>query len=310
MNGGSQPGPAADDAGIHSHLQAVLASDGFAKSGTNRRLLTYLVQRHLQGSEAPKEADLAIDVFARDASFHGGDDSVVRVAVRGMRQKLLEYYAGPGKNDRLVFDVPKGSYRLHVMVRDEPAASDPPAEALVEPRVVQPVEPAAPEVTPRTPRVVRARWLAAACGLLAISLTANLLLYWTQRRAPAQDETLDQVRASALWHPIVQSARPVLFVLGDIFMYTQTDPATGRTQTVRDPGISSGEELRAFLASNPSLASDRDCDMRRICRRAPPSALRRCCPSSPRPAGASRCACAMSCAPRTSRGTTSSTSVR
>jgi hypothetical protein len=48
-----------------------------------------------------------------------------------------------------------------------------------------------------------------------------------------------------------------MFVLGDIFMYTQEDPVTGRVQTVRDPQISSSEDLRAFLASNPSLASAR-----------------------------------------------------
>ncbi len=48
-----------------------------------------------------------------------------------------------------------------------------------------------------------------------------------------------------------------LIVLGDLFMYTQTDPVTGRTLTVRDTGINSSEELRAFLASNPSYAAER-----------------------------------------------------
>jgi hypothetical protein len=255
-----QPEPAPDEAGITTHLQRVLASEGFAKSGTNCRLLTYLVQRHLQGADAPKEAELAIDVFGRDSSFHGGDDSVVRVAVRGMRQKLMEYYAGPGKNDALVFDVPKGSYRLRVVARDQPAvepaapAAEPSADAAVmAPPVVEPVLPAAP--VPRGPRWVRAGWLAAACGLLVVSIALNLM-QWGQRASP-DSEPLAGVRASALWQPVVQSARPVLFVLGDIFMYTQTDPATGRTQTVRDPQISSADELRAFLASNPALASVR-----------------------------------------------------
>jgi hypothetical protein len=40
-------------------------------------------------------------------------------------------------------------------------------------------------------------------------------------------------------------------------MYTQVDAKTGRTLTVRDSQINSSEELRAFLASNPSFAAER-----------------------------------------------------
>lgn len=251
MNGGSQSGMAPDGAEITSHLQRVLSSEGFAKSATNCRLLTYLVQRHLQGAEPPKEVELAIDVFGRDASFNGGDDSVVRVAVRGMRQKLLEYYAGPGRNDRLVFDVPKGSYRLRIAAREEPAAMGAP-ETPAEPTAAEAAAPA-PMAAPRR---VPAGWLVTACSLLAASLVANLLL-WSGRDEAPVDATLAKARASALWQPVVASRRPVLMVLGDLFMYTQTDPETGRTQTVRDPQISSPEELRAFLASKPELASAR-----------------------------------------------------
>jgi hypothetical protein len=49
----------------------------------------------------------------------------------------------------------------------------------------------------------------------------------------------------------------VMFVLGDLFMYSQTDAKTGRTLTVRDTQINSSEDLRAQLASNPALAAER-----------------------------------------------------
>ena len=231
----------ADDAAIAAHLQRLLASDALAKSATNRRLLGYLVQRYTQRSDGPKEAEIAIDVFGRDASFHGGDDSVVRVAMRGLRQKLLEYYAGQGKDDPVVFDIPKGSYRLKVVQRVEAAVPG------AEPPIV-----AAPVRAPR-PGGVRIA-LALVTGLLALSLGANFALW---RGRTAIDPALVEVRGSALWRDIVASDRPVMFVLGDIFMYTQADPVTGRVQTVRDPEISSSEDLRAFLASNPALASVR-----------------------------------------------------
>jgi hypothetical protein len=55
----------------------------------------------------------------------------------------------------------------------------------------------------------------------------------------------------------VKSERPVTVILGDLFMFTQLDPKTGRTITVRDAGINSSEELRALIASNPSFATER-----------------------------------------------------
>jgi hypothetical protein len=46
-------------------------------------------------------------------------------------------------------------------------------------------------------------------------------------------------------------------VLGDLFMFTQIDPKTGHTLTVRDAEINSSEQLRAILADNPSFAAER-----------------------------------------------------
>ena len=247
MTGGAESLQEGSDADIAAHLQRLLGSEALAKSAANRRLLTYLVQCYGQRTDGPKEAEIAIDVFGRDASFHGGDDSVVRVAMRGLRQKLIEYYAGQGKDDRLIFDIPKGSYRLKVVQRGD-------APIVAEPAAV-------PEVTatgvPAT-QAPRSLWgrvaLGALLGALIVSLAANLYLW--RDRSPA-DSALAQVRSSALWRDVAASDRPIMFVLGDIFMYTQADPVTGRTQTVRDPQISSSEDLRAFLASNPELASVR-----------------------------------------------------
>jgi pimeloyl-ACP methyl ester carboxylesterase len=55
----------------------------------------------------------------------------------------------------------------------------------------------------------------------------------------------------------IGSDRPLMLVLGDGFVYTHVDPLTGRVQLVRDRGINSSEELRVFLAENPSIATGR-----------------------------------------------------
>ena len=100
-----------DPAQARIHLERLLASDQLGKSEIGRKLLTYLFERSLR-DDTPKESEIAFDVFGKDASFNGAEDSVVRVGVRTLRQKLMEYYAGSGNTDELQFAIPKGGYRL------------------------------------------------------------------------------------------------------------------------------------------------------------------------------------------------------
>src|SRR5580693_10589317 len=100
-----------DPAGARTHLERLLASEQLGKSESGRKLLTYLFERSLR-DDAPKESEIALDVFGKDASFNGAEDSVVRVGVRTLRQKLMEYYAGGSNSDPLQFAIPKGGYRL------------------------------------------------------------------------------------------------------------------------------------------------------------------------------------------------------
>jgi hypothetical protein len=221
------------------HLEKLLTSEQLGKSESSRKLVTYLVERAIR-NDAPKETEIALDVFGKDPSFNGSDNSVVRVSVRTLRQKLAEYYAGPGRSDELHFEIPKGGYRLSFNTQ-------PP----------QPVPPQTPvrDVPPaiRWPRT--AVWAtAAALALLAGSILFNVF-QWNGRATVAPQ--VAGVLKSPVWADIASSRRPLTIVLGDLFMFTQTDPATGRTLTVRDSGINSSEELRAFLASNPSFAAER-----------------------------------------------------
>jgi|GEM_PF-772809 len=244
---------------IKKHLDRLLTSDALSKSGTSRRLLSYLAQRSFEHGDDPKEIEIAMEVFSRDASFNGAEDSVVRVAKRGLRQKLLEFYAGPGKDDEVIFDLPKGGYRLavhenrrseppSVPVADSNAASDPPG-------------PASAENSGRSDRFRHLRRLSLfALPVLAISLAISLAAnfsFWRNQEQQAPEGLEPWIQASSLWAGVIEEKRPLMLVLGDLFMYTQADPVTGRTQVVRDPQINSSDDLRAFLAGNPSLAAQR-----------------------------------------------------
>lgn len=239
---------------IRSQLEQLLASDALSKSSTNRRLLGYVAQRSLEGAAGPKEVEIAMDVFGRDASFNCAEDSLVRVAMRSLRQKLVEHYAGGGKHDEVMFEIPKGAYRLTAAARPQA----PPVEGDMD-GSASALLPDARHMagdSQAMPRARRWKWAAAiTLSGLMLSVAANFHL-WSTSTLHA-DPVLQQLRTSALWAPIVDSQRPVMFVLGDLFMYSQVDRITGRTQKVRDPLINSSDDLRAFLASNPELTADR-----------------------------------------------------
>jgi hypothetical protein len=186
----------------------------------------------MAGEDGPKEVEIAIDVFGRDASFNGAEDSVVRVAMHSLRQKLREHYAGSGRQDALEFGIPRGAYRITATPRAADHGKEPDSRAR--------------------------RWKLVALVMvpvLVLSVAANVLSWTSSSRRI--DTARQMVRQNALWSPIAQSQRTVMFVLGDLFMYTQNDEQTGRTLTVRDPQINSSEDLRAFLAGNPALAAGR-----------------------------------------------------
>lgn len=242
----------AESAALRPHLEKVLVSGALGKSETSRKLLIYLFDRAARG-DTPKELEIAIDVFGRDAKFHGAEDSLVRVGVRTLRQKLTEYYAGPGRHDDAHFVIPKGGYRLTTIPGESRGATSPESPAVEAepattraPLTLQPANPA-----PRWPT-----WTAAVVAtLLTVSLLANAYLW--NRASASTDPVAERVRQSPVWADVNSSPRTLMIVLGDLFMYTQTDPQTGRTLTVRDSEINTSEELRAFLASHPSLAAER-----------------------------------------------------
>src|SRR5688572_2301862 len=118
----------ADSPAIRRHLQQLLSSEPMEKSEASQKLLRYLAERAVRG-EAPKETEIAIDVFGRDASFNTAEESLVRVAVRALRRRLHDYYTGPGQNDDVRFDIPKGGYRLICVPREVAPAQDETAAA-------------------------------------------------------------------------------------------------------------------------------------------------------------------------------------
>lgn len=255
-----------DPAVVRQHLQKVLASQPMEKSEASQKLLRYLAERSLR-DETPKETEIAIDVFGRDASFNSAEESLVRVAVRALRRRLHDYYAGAGQRDEVQFDIPKGGYRLVCVPRELAAAAAHTAPAplpesgsvlggAAAPTLINGAgAPPGSQQGPPRGKWLRA-WAAAATALLIASLAINAWLL-LNRSTSTVDPATAKIAQSPLWSGIIDSNRPLMLVLGDGFMYTNVDPLTGRVQLIRDRAINSSEELRVFLAQNPSIATGR-----------------------------------------------------
>jgi tetratricopeptide (TPR) repeat protein len=114
-------------ASIRAQLERIAESPVFAHAGRMSRLLAYLVEAELAGDGARlNQSRIAIDVFGRNETFDPTVDSIVRVEVGRLRNKLREYYAADGRADTIIFELPKGRYRPSIKFGDAAVAPPPP----------------------------------------------------------------------------------------------------------------------------------------------------------------------------------------
>src|SRR5215471_8044705 len=96
---------------VRRQLERVLESEGFASNDRLSGFLRFVVERHLEGTDHElKESVIANEVFGRKPDYNPKRDPVVRTEAGRLRARLSEYYMGPGKDDTLVIEVPKGGY--------------------------------------------------------------------------------------------------------------------------------------------------------------------------------------------------------
>src|SRR5215831_15605711 len=181
-------------------VQRVVASKTFKTSEVHRNLLTYLAEKSLSGeAQNLKEYTVGLDVFGKPSSYDPRQESVVRMHVGRLRQKLTEYYRTEGTDDPVVVDLPKGGFALTFAPR---------------PITVE------PEVPPPAPvRTVSHREITLAVALAAALVVAS---YFAVRSFRAQQTSGSSATASvspwtpdlqALWSPLLSSDRPLMVTL-------------------------------------------------------------------------------------------------
>lgn len=104
---GEPPG----DANVRAAVERLATSRQLRTSLRLVAFLRYVVERALTGhADRIKSYTIAVEALGRDANFDPGADPIVRVEAGRLRRALAHYYAGPGRDDPVVIELPRGSY--------------------------------------------------------------------------------------------------------------------------------------------------------------------------------------------------------
>jgi hypothetical protein len=186
-----------------TQVQRIIQSKAFRTSEVHRNLLQYLADKSLSGTaDALKEYTVGLDVFAKPDSYDPRQESVVRMHVGRLRQKLAEYYRSEGVDDPIFVDVPKGGFKVTFETR---AARLEPVAAAVEAEVPQSARNRRMEVILDVGLAI-----AVACALIfAVEL-------WKPKPAGAHagaPVAYESTELDQLWGPILGGNRPLMICL-------------------------------------------------------------------------------------------------
>ena len=99
------------DMEIRAALDRVVTSLSFRASPQLASFLRFVVETTLDGhANRIKGYSIAVGALGRNSNFDPQTNPIVRVEAGRLRLALDRYYAGPGQNDRLVIELPRGSY--------------------------------------------------------------------------------------------------------------------------------------------------------------------------------------------------------
>src|SRR5437764_6785415 len=98
---------------IRAQIDRVTQSKTFENSEVHRRLLQYLAEKTLAGdADRLKEYAIGLEAFGKPPTYDPKQDSIVRLQVGRLRQKLAVYYQSEAQGDPILLKLPKGAFKL------------------------------------------------------------------------------------------------------------------------------------------------------------------------------------------------------
>jgi len=181
-------------------LEAILSSYHFRGSKRYPALLRYVVDAALENRMGDlKERTLGVEVFGRDPGYDTSADPVVRTSAGEVRKRIAQFYHENGHPSRVQIELPLGSYAPEFLLRS------------AETSVVETEPETGKQTAHRTG--VSSPWrhaLPLLLGSLALLVAGAFIARHYLKPAPRQTpQAIDE-----LWHPVLQTTRPVIIVLG------------------------------------------------------------------------------------------------
>ena len=211
---------------LHALTERIINSGVLGRSKTYGAIMRYLVECSVKG-DTPKEAAIAIDVLGREADFDVSRDSIVRVHIYHLRNKINLYYSRFGKQEKYRIEIPKGQYIINTLLNEEKSSN----VSLTGKPLNR------PSYTP---------WLV---GLVVVLLIANLLPLGEDE--PASVGTGSPVLGMQPWPAFLDDDLPILLVIGDYYIFGEVDDTGNVTRMVREFDINSSADLNRFRTNNP-----------------------------------------------------------
>ncbi len=92
-------------------LEGAAASSQLKRAARLREFLLYVGKKSIkEGSTDIHEQEIGQAVFGRRESYDTSQDNIVRVSATELRRRVDAYFASEGKDETLIFEIPRGSY--------------------------------------------------------------------------------------------------------------------------------------------------------------------------------------------------------
>ncbi|MEI9976374.1 MAG: hypothetical protein WDO73_32560 [Ignavibacteriota bacterium] len=179
-----------EPAEVRAQVERVVRSKAFEASEVHRHLLQYLAEKAIQGdADRLKEYTIGLEAFGKPDSYDPRRDSIVRLQVGRLRQKLTAYYDAEAAPGELSISLPKGAFKL----------------------AIQETGQRSPDESDRLQRR-RTMILTIALAVAVIWAATATALWISNRRASTVNPWTPELEA--LWAPTLSSQRSLVLCLG------------------------------------------------------------------------------------------------
>ena len=187
---------------MQAEIDRIMQSDAFRNSDVLRRLLRFLADKCMSGeADQLKEYTIGLDALGKPPTYDPRQDSVVRIQVGRLRQKLAEYYRTEGVDDPVIVDLPKGGFKVTFDLKPVPPEPEPPPPAAI----------------PLPPPRKSYKWELVLAGLLVAAIA--MASYFGLRLRQVEKTTQMTLPSTwtpelrELWAPLIAQDRPLVVCL-------------------------------------------------------------------------------------------------